>query len=76
MSILRRDGKTLLQVDDASSRLVYDGSWRSTAVNGTIGVHTSTSPGSTVKFAFNGTFSSSVHFLVAGSLSISRLLRC
>ncbi|KAM5543518.1 hypothetical protein V8D89_002769 [Ganoderma adspersum] len=56
MSVLRRSGRTLLQIDDASSRLVYDGSWRSTTVNGTIGVHTSTSTGSTVKFDFNGTF--------------------
>ncbi|PIL23176.1 hypothetical protein GSI_14485 [Ganoderma sinense ZZ0214-1] len=57
MSILQsRSGKTLLQIDDASSRLVYDGSWRSTTVNGTISVHASTSSGSTVKFAFNGTF--------------------
>ncbi|KAI1785975.1 hypothetical protein LXA43DRAFT_898816 [Ganoderma leucocontextum] len=56
MSALRRSGRTLLRVDDASSRLVYDGSWRSTTMDGTITVHTSAASGSTIKFTFNGTF--------------------
>ena len=49
---------TLLRIDDTSSRLVYDGPWAPGTVNGTGGdavtIHTSTSAGSTAKFAFNG----------------------
>ncbi|TBU25467.1 hypothetical protein BD311DRAFT_669608 [Dichomitus squalens] len=46
----------LLRVDDTSSRLVYNGSWAPGSVSDGVTIHTSTSAGSTVKFAFNGTF--------------------
>lgn len=76
MSVLPRSGRTLLQIDDASSRLVYQGSWHATTMNGTIGVHTSTSSGSTVTFAFNGMSFSPLIPSSRGPLSTAYLRCC
>ena len=62
--IARRDsGSTLLRIEDTTSAVVYSGTWTSSKRTDPdynddddheMSLHTSTTVGSTVKFAFNG----------------------
>lgn len=64
MSVTPREssGSTLQRIDDTSSKLEYSSGWNANAIpNDQATIHTSTTPGSTVTFTFNGMYTVIVH---------------